>query len=59
MYFASDLKHVICSSVQFSIPTDFVVMDVQEEYKIPVLLGRLVLVTMGAFINVKREKLTF
>ena len=44
---------------QFYIPTDFIIMDIQEDSNIPIILGRPFLATAGAIIDVKRGKLTF
>ncbi|XP_058746214.1 uncharacterized protein LOC131619091 [Vicia villosa] len=44
---------------QFYIPTDFIIMDIQEDSNIPIILGRPFLATTGATIDVKRGKLTF
>src|SRR3954465_2764732 len=44
---------------QFHIPTDFIIMDIQEDSNIPIILGRPFLATAGAIIDVKRGKLTF
>jgi len=41
------------------IPTDFVVVDIEEDYEIPILLGRPFLATAGAVINVKNGKIIF
>ncbi|XP_050915161.1 uncharacterized protein LOC127130141 [Lathyrus oleraceus] len=44
---------------QFYIPTDFVMMDINEDSHIPINLGRLFLAIARAIINVKKGKLTF
>ncbi|XP_058766087.1 uncharacterized protein LOC131639619 [Vicia villosa] len=44
---------------QLYIPTDFVVMDINEDEEIQILLGRPFLSTAGAIIDVKKRKLTF
>jgi len=41
------------------IPTDFVVVDIKEDYEIPILLGRSFLTTTGAVIKVKYGKIVF
>lgn len=38
---------------------DFVIMDIGEKYRIPIILGRSFLATMGAIIDVDRWNLTF
>ncbi|XP_042472219.1 uncharacterized protein LOC122054860 [Zingiber officinale] len=40
------------------IPTDFIIMDMKEDLKIPIILGRPFLVTAGALIDVKNHKLS-
>lgn len=44
---------------QLYIPTDFVVMEINEDAHILSLLGRPFSATVGAIIHVKRGKLTF
>jgi hypothetical protein len=41
------------------IPADFVVVDSKEDFKIPILLGRPFLATVGTVINVKYGKIVF
>ena len=41
------------------IPADFVVMEMEEDFQVPILLGRPFLATAGAIIDVKHGKLTF
>ncbi|XP_042386602.1 uncharacterized protein LOC121978305 [Zingiber officinale] len=40
------------------VPADFVVLDMEEDPKIPIILGRLFLSTAGALIDVKRHNLS-
>ncbi|XP_042460370.1 uncharacterized protein LOC122043869 [Zingiber officinale] len=40
------------------IPMDFIIMDIKEDPKIPIILGRPFLVTAGALIDVKNHKLS-
>ncbi|XP_042408842.1 uncharacterized protein LOC121998141 [Zingiber officinale] len=40
------------------IPTDFIIMDMKEDLKIPIILGRPFLATAGALIDVKNHKLS-
>lgn len=44
---------------QFYIPTDFVVMDIEEDSHIPILLGKPFLATDGTILDVKKGKLNF
>ena len=51
----------LSSSIQvgkFFIPTDFVVIEMEEDMQTPLLLGRPFLATAGALIDVKNGKLT-
>jgi len=41
------------------IPADFVVVDIDEDFQIPIILGRPFLTTAGAIINVKIGKIVF
>jgi len=41
------------------IPTDFVVVDIKEDYEIPIFLGRPFLATASVVINVKYDKIVF
>ena len=43
---------------KFFILVDFVVMEIEEDFHIPIILGRLFLATIGAIINVKNGKLS-
>ncbi|XP_042432609.1 uncharacterized protein LOC122019177 [Zingiber officinale] len=40
------------------IPTDFIIMDMKEDPKIPIILGRPFLATAGTLIDVKNHKLS-
>ncbi|MCI52122.1 zinc knuckle family protein, partial [Trifolium medium] len=53
------LENVPVKIGQLFIPTDFVIMDIREDFDIPILLGRPFLATAGAIIDVKRGNLTF
>jgi hypothetical protein len=41
------------------IPTDFIVVDVDEDAQVPILLGRPFLATTGAIIDVKGGRIVF
>ena len=43
---------------KFILPTDFVVMDMEEDTQVPLLLGRPFLATRAALIDVKKGELT-
>ncbi|XP_050894510.1 uncharacterized protein LOC127101202 [Lathyrus oleraceus] len=53
------LENVPMRIGQLYIPTDFIVMDIKEDLGIPILLGRPILATAGAIIDVKKGKLIF
>jgi hypothetical protein len=40
------------------VPVDFVVVEMEEDPQIPIILGRAFLITVGAFIDVKNDRLT-
>ncbi|XP_042409986.1 uncharacterized protein LOC121999363 [Zingiber officinale] len=40
------------------VPTDFIILDFEEDPKIPIILGRSFLATAGAIIDVKRHRLS-
>ena len=52
------LENVPTKVGKFVIPVDFIVLDMEEDIKIPILFGRLFLVTTGAIIDMKRGKIT-
>ena len=43
---------------KFFIPCDFVIMEMEEDSRIPIILGRPFLATAGAMIDVKNGKLS-
>ena len=43
---------------KFFIPCDFVVMEMEEDSRIPIILGRPFLATVGAMIDVRNGKLS-
>lgn len=53
------LEDIPVRIVQLYIPTDIIVMDIKEDDKIHILLGRPFLSTVGAIIDVQRGKITF
>ncbi|XP_050919396.1 uncharacterized protein LOC127136930 [Lathyrus oleraceus] len=53
------LENVLVRISQFYIPTDFIIMDINEDSNIPIILRRPFLATAGAIIDVKKGKLTF
>lgn len=53
------LENIPMQIGQFYIPTNFIIMDINEDSNIPIILGRPFLATAGAIIDVKRGKLTF
>ncbi|XP_050890443.1 uncharacterized protein LOC127095854 [Lathyrus oleraceus] len=53
------LENIPIGIGQFYIPIDFIIMDIKEDSNIPIILGRPFFATVGAIIDVKREKLIF
>jgi len=43
---------------KFFIPCDFIVMEMEEDSRIPIILGRPFLATAGAMSDVKNDKLS-
>jgi hypothetical protein len=58
-YPAGIIKDVPVKVGEIYVPTDFVVMEMEEDNQIPILLGRPFLATAGAIIDVKHGKLAF
>ena len=56
-YILGVLENVPTKVGKFIIPADFVVMDMEEDPKIPILLGRSFLVTVGVVIDMKNGKI--
>ena len=52
------LEDVLIKVGKFIFPVDFVVMDMEEDTKVPLLLGRPFLATGAALIDVKKGELT-
>ena len=52
------LEDVLIKVGKFIFPTDFVVIDIEEDKQVPLLLGRPFLATEAALIDVKKIKLT-
>lgn len=53
------LKDVPIRIGKLYIPTNFVIMEIEEDSQIPILLGRPFLAMIGAIVDVKRGRLTF
>ncbi|XP_061344209.1 uncharacterized protein LOC133290167 [Gastrolobium bilobum] len=51
------IEDVLVKVDKFIFPTDFIVLDMEEESEMPLLLGRLFLATARAMIDVEQEKL--
>ena len=54
----SILQNVPIKVGKFVIPTDFVVLEMEEDLEILILFGRPFLMTSGAIIDMKRGKIT-
>ncbi|GJW08590.1 transposon ty3-I gag-pol polyprotein [Tanacetum coccineum] len=52
-------KNVIIKIDKFIFPVDFVVLDMKEDHKIPIILGRPFLATTHAMIDVFNKKISF
>ena len=52
------LEDVLIKVGKFIFPVDFVVIDIEEDKKFPLLLGRPFLTTRAALIDVKKRELT-
>ena len=53
------IEDVLIKVDKFIIPIDFVVLDMEEDEKVPLILGRLFLATSRPLINVESGELTF
>lgn len=54
-----DVRGCFGESWRNYIPVDFVIMDINEDFQIPIILGRPFLATTGTIMDVKRGKLNF
>ncbi|KAJ9180886.1 hypothetical protein P3X46_009075 [Hevea brasiliensis] len=52
------LENIPIKVGKFFIPVDFVVLEKEEDVQIPIILGRPLLVTIGAIIDIKNGRLT-
>ncbi|GJU33337.1 putative nucleotidyltransferase, ribonuclease H [Tanacetum coccineum] len=52
-------ENVIIKIDKFVFPMDFVVLDIKEDHKIPIILGRPFLATVHAMIDVFNNKISF
>ena len=52
------LEDVLIKVGNFIFPVDFVIMDMKEDTQVPLLLGRPLLATRAALIDVKKRELT-
>jgi len=59
IYPAGILEDIPIRVGKIYIPADFVVVNIKEDSKIPILLGRSFLATAGAVINIKYGKIVF
>jgi len=58
-YPAGIIEDVPVKVGEIYIPAEFVVMEMEEDIQVPILLGRSLLATTGAIIDVKHGKLAF
>jgi len=59
IYPAGILEDIPIKVGKIYIPADFVVVDIEEDFEIPILLGRPFFATVGAVIDVKNDKIVF
>ncbi|XP_057984772.1 uncharacterized protein LOC131169607, partial [Hevea brasiliensis] len=57
-YLVGILENIPIKVGKFFIPVNFIVLEMEEDVKIPIILGRPFLVTAGAIIDVKNGRLT-
>ncbi|XP_042458445.1 uncharacterized protein LOC122042400 [Zingiber officinale] len=57
-YLMGIMEDVLVEVGRCIVPTDFIVLDMEEDPKIPIILGRPFLATTGAIIDVKSHKLS-
>ena len=55
----SVLKDVYIQVVEFVIPYDFVILDIDESFQVPIILWRRFQATLGAVIDVSVGKQSF
>ncbi|GJS89762.1 hypothetical protein Tco_0772398 [Tanacetum coccineum] len=53
------VKNVIVKIDKFIFPVDFLVLDMEEDHKIPIIMGRPFLATAHAMIDVSNKKISF
>ncbi|KAA3482881.1 hypothetical protein EPI10_005093 [Gossypium australe] len=53
------LEHVLVKECSFIIPTDFVVLDFEEDCEIPILLGRPSLPTSRSTIDLEKKRINY
>ncbi|XP_028216596.1 uncharacterized protein LOC114398620 [Glycine soja] len=53
----SIIEDVLVKVKQFSFPADFVVMDIEEDAKIPLILGHPFMLTAGCVVDMGKDKL--
>ena len=51
------IKDILVKVDKFIFPTDFIVLDMEEDKEIPIILGRPFLATGGALIDVQKGEL--
>ena len=51
------IEDVLVKVDKFIFPTDFIVLDMEEDKEIPIILGRQFLATDSAMIDVQKEEL--
>jgi len=57
-YLRGIMENILVKVDNLYFPVDFVIMDMEEDRKVPIILGRPFLVTSHALIDMARGKLT-
>lgn len=57
-YLVGILEDILIHVGKFFVPIDFVVIEMDEDEKIPIIVGKSFLTTIGVLIDVKNNKLT-
>jgi len=57
-YLRGIVEDVLVKIDKFIFPLDFIVLDMEEDFEVPLILGQLFLATGRTFIDVQQKKLT-
>ena len=53
------LHDVLVKVESFIFPTDFVILDCEVDFQVPIIFGRLFLATGRALVNMEKGQMTF